>query len=65
MSTADWGLLIPVIVTLAGAIAAWLNSQAAKSSAISAHARIDALPQSAPKPAPNYAPLDPSPGTGP
>jgi hypothetical protein len=36
MTSADWGILIPAVVGVLGAAAAWLRAQAA-------HARINAM----------------------
>jgi len=43
MNAAEWSLFVPVLLSIGGALAAWLKAQAAKTSANSAHARIDAL----------------------
>jgi hypothetical protein len=45
----DWGLLIPAVVGVLGAVTAWLKARTAQQSAASAHARLDALGPAAPK----------------
>lgn len=49
MTTAQWGLLIPSIIAILGAGAAWLRAQAA-------HNRIDNLPQGTPSKNPGSGP---------
>jgi hypothetical protein len=43
MTPADWALLVPAVVGVLGAAAAWLKARAAQISATKAHARLDAL----------------------
>jgi hypothetical protein len=49
VTAADWGLLIPAVVGVLGAAAAWLKARTAQISAARAHARLDALGPAAPK----------------
>jgi len=42
--TSNWGALIPAVVAVLGAAAAWLRASTAQKQAAAAHQRIDNLP---------------------
>jgi len=44
MSASTWGALVPAVVAVLGAAAAWLRASAAQKQAAAAHKRLDNLP---------------------
>lgn len=43
MTAADWGILIPAIVSVLAALAAWLNARTSKKASVSARNAADSV----------------------